>query len=277
MARNNSMSSAISAARPSRVLVADPYPVIVQGLRKILEDDSCLQVVAEASTMRSCESKVLTMHPEIAVVDWGMASLNLPATAAFLESDRHKTSIIFLTVTENTPQKREMLDLGASAFVSKWSSARKLRTVLLKARDQRRPLTPHADAAALADGSACPSAAAGQRIGKLTVRERQLLLLVCRGLRNKEIGLQLGIAESTVWHHLTSIFSKLQVGDRLGLTAFAYTHGLIVPEGPGKRRTGADIRVPLMPGAVESPKASPKKYPPASSTRGEAAERTLNA
>src|ERR1700761_631303 len=149
MAQHNSMTSSVSAVQPARVLVADPYPVIVQGLRKILEDDPCLQVVAEAATMPACESKVLSLLPEIAVVDWAMASSDLAATTAFLESDRHMTSVIFLTVTENTPQKREMLNRGAHAFVSKWSSAKKLRTVLLKARDQRRPIGTQAEAGAV--------------------------------------------------------------------------------------------------------------------------------
>jgi hypothetical protein len=48
---------------------------------------------------------------------------------------------------------------------------------------------------------------------------------VCSGLRNKEIASQLGIAETTVWHHLTAIFTKLQVEDRMGLAAFVYRYG----------------------------------------------------
>ena len=65
---------------------------------------------------------------------------------------------------------------------------------------------------------------AEQRVQQLTKRERQLIPLVCGGLKNKEIAQQLGIAESTVWHHLTAVFTKLKVEDRLGLAAFAFSH-----------------------------------------------------
>ncbi len=70
-----------------------------------------------------------------------------------------------------------------------------------------------------------------ERIKHLTYRERQLLPLVCSGLRNKEIAQRLGISESTVWHHLTAIFTKLKVEDRLALVAFVYRHHLIQHDG----------------------------------------------
>jgi DNA-binding CsgD family transcriptional regulator len=70
-----------------------------------------------------------------------------------------------------------------------------------------------------------------ERIKHLTYRERQLLPLVCGGLRNKEIAQQLGISESTVWHHLTAIFTKLKVEDRVALVAFVYRHHLIQHDG----------------------------------------------
>ena len=70
-----------------------------------------------------------------------------------------------------------------------------------------------------------------ERIKHLTYRERQLLPLVCSGLRNKEIAQQLGISESTVWHHMTAIFTKLKVEDRVALVSFVYRHHLIQHHG----------------------------------------------
>jgi DNA-binding CsgD family transcriptional regulator len=97
---------------------------------------------------------------------------------------------------------------------------------------------------------------AERRIEHLTHRERQLLPLVCLGLKNKEIALQLGIAESTVWHHLTSVFAKLQVGDRLGLANFAYGYRMVLP--------GLDARPTL---AVVEPSTAPSlRYPSAAET-----------
>jgi DNA-binding NarL/FixJ family response regulator len=106
------------------------------GLRKVVEDDPRFQVVAEASTMPSFWQKVIAEGPEVGLVDWSMASQDLAATAELLQSDLHTTSMIFLTVSENSQEmqeKQEMLRLGASGFLSKRSSARKLQKAVFKA------------------------------------------------------------------------------------------------------------------------------------------------
>jgi DNA-binding NarL/FixJ family response regulator len=232
----------VPLSRRTRVIIADPYPVIVHGVRTMVEDDPQFHVVAGARTMPSFQKKVITERPEVALVDWFMASQDLATTTSLLNFALHSTSIIFLTVSENTPQKQEMLRLGARAFLSKWSSARKLRTAVLKATDGPPPRKNSAVGAALANALPKPASTdAEQRITRLTRRECQLLPLVCGGLKNKEIALQLGVAESTVWHHLTAIFTKLQVEDRLGLATFAYSHGLTHPDVPPRRAEYAGI------------------------------------
>jgi two-component system, NarL family, nitrate/nitrite response regulator NarL len=220
----------VSLSRRTRVIIADPYPVIVHGVRTMVEDDPRFQVVAGARTMPSFLKKTITERPEVGLVDWAMASQDLETTTALLKVVLRSTSVIFLTVSENSPEKQEMLKLGACAFLSKWSSARKLRTAVLKATDGPPPLKNPEAGVVLANGLPTPSSTeAEQRVTRLTRRESQLLPLVCGGLKNKEIAVQLGVSESTVWHHLTAIFTKLQVEDRLGLANFAYCHGLTHP------------------------------------------------
>jgi two-component system, NarL family, nitrate/nitrite response regulator NarL len=230
MALNNSPLSFASRAWWARVMIADPYPVIVHGVRKIVEDDPRFQVVAEASTMQSFRKKVIAERPDVALVDWSMASQDLAVTSALLQSQLHITSVLFLTISENSDEKREMVRMGARGFVSKWCTAQKLRKAVFKACNERWPLGK--EGAPSGSVSAASSANSKQRaIERLTYRERQLLPLVCSGLKNKEIALRLGIAETTVWHHLTAIFTKLQVDDRLGLAAFAYRSNLVDPDG----------------------------------------------
>jgi DNA-binding NarL/FixJ family response regulator len=261
MRQKNSALSLINPARRSRVIVADPFPVIVCGVRKMMEDDPRFQVVAEASTMSSFRKKVMAERPDVALLDWHMASQDLEVTIALIKSDLHAASIIFLTVSENSPEKREMLRLGARAFVSKWCSAGKLRTAVSKACPG--PVSPGSSVAgASVSGrlSAASPTDAARRIEELTHRERQLLPLVCSGRKNKEIALHLGIAESTVWHHLTSIFTKLQVGDRLGLVTFAYGHGLVQPEADTGRAEYGSSATSLR--VVEPLELPSPKYPP---------------
>ncbi len=67
---------------------------------------------------------------------------------------------------------------------------------------------------------------AARKILKLTKREREIILLVAEGLKNKEIAERLFISSATVRHHLSAIFAKLEVADRLKLIVFAFRHGL---------------------------------------------------
>ena len=271
MGLNNALLSVAPLARRTRVIIADPYPVIVHGVRKMVEDDPRFQVVADASTMQAFKIKVIAKRPDVALVDWSMASQDLASTAALLQSGPHAPSIIFLSVSDNSPHKREMLRLGARGFVSKWSSARKLQKAVHEASNGRpRREGPMADPGA-AHSLPPPSSTESEpeRIKHLTYRERQLLPLVCSGLRNKEIAQQLGISESTVWHHLTAIFAKLKVEDRLALVAFVYRHHLIQHDGSAADKIRLIHAAPRRPGeggARRSRSTFPPralKYPPA--------------
>jgi DNA-binding NarL/FixJ family response regulator len=229
MGLKNATSPFAPSARRARVIVADPYPVILLGVRKMVEDDARFQVVAEVSTMPSFWEKVVAERPEAALLDCSLAAQDLEITSALLRSVLHPTSIIFFTVSEDSQQKQDMLRLGAQAFLSKSCSAENLRTAVSKACNEPVSYPP---ATAKPGADSFPAASfkdPAQRIKQLSKRERQVLPLVCSGLKNKEIAFELGIAESTVWHHLTAVFTKLQVEDRMGLAAFAYSHGLVLP------------------------------------------------
>src|SRR5271154_6291212 len=109
MGLNNSNRVFAPSSSRIRVIIADPYPVIVHGVRKMVEDDPRFQVVADASTMQAFRKKIIAKQPDVALVDWSMASQDLAGTTALLQSGPHAPSIIFLSVSENSPHKQEML------------------------------------------------------------------------------------------------------------------------------------------------------------------------
>jgi DNA-binding NarL/FixJ family response regulator len=223
--------SSIATPQRVRIIVADPYPVILHGIRKMIENDPRFEVVADVSTMPSLLKKIIADPPEVALVDWSMASQDLATVTALVQSSLRKTSFLFLTVSQNSAEKRQMIKSAASGFVNKWCSGTRLRNAVSKACEgrlsPRDPLTEMGLEAARLENS--DTALELQRIERLTQRERQLLPMVCGGLKNKEIALCLGIAETTVWHHLTAIFTKLQVADRVGLVRFSYRHNMVNP------------------------------------------------
>jgi two-component system nitrate/nitrite response regulator NarL len=247
MGQKQSGIALVDASRRIRVLVADPYPVIVHGLRKMLEDDPRFEVVAEAYTLASFHKKLIAQRPQVAFLDWSLACKNLELTTALLQSVRATTGIIFLTVSENSQQKRGMLRLGARAFLSKWCSAAKLRTSALRAcKGLLAPETSAPDSKFTP-----PDADTERRVKQLTGRERQLIPLVCSGLKNKEIAQRLGIAESTVWHHLTAVFTKLKVEDRLGLAAFAFSHRPALTRAQSQSAPGPGVVKLFSPGGLQ--------------------------
>jgi len=226
MGLKNSVSLLAPAARRVRVIIADPYPVILCGLRKMIEDDSRFLVVAAVSTMTRFMMMVREEQPDIVLLDSHMVSQHLEALP-LLRSKLPPTSIILLTGSEIPEEVRDGDKLGQQPTLSKWCTAEALRQALSRAvpvdlapKAGGLNTVPAAHAAATLEDPAL-------RMATLTKREKQLLPLVCSGMKNKEIAHRLGISESTVWHHLTAVFMKLEVEDRLGLVAFAYRHQLI--------------------------------------------------
>lgn len=226
MGLKNSVSLLAPAAPRVRVIVADPYPVILCGLHKMIEDDSRFQVVAAVSTMTRFVMVLREERPDIVLLDSHMVSQH-PEALPLLRSKLHRASIILLTGSEIPEEMRDRDKLGQQPILSKWCTAEALRQALSRAV----PVDPASKAGGLNTVSAAHAAATledpAHRMATLTKREKQLLPLVCSGMKNKEIAHRLGISESTVWHHLTSVFTKLEVEDRLGLVAFAYRNQLI--------------------------------------------------
>jgi DNA-binding NarL/FixJ family response regulator len=228
--RSASTVSNAPSARRVRVVVADPFPIVLLGVRTILEDHPHLQIVGELSTMQSLLETVIAEVPDIAVVDWSMASQDLNVTTVLFRSDLSRTSLVFLTSSEDAGDKRKMIRLGVRDLVSKRASPGELQTAVWNAWNRSIPSGASASKTWSTAGRPGPGWADPQGPRRqLTRRERQLIPLVCRGMRNKEIAQHLGIAESTVWHHLTAVFTKLEVDDRMGLAALAYRQGLLVP------------------------------------------------
>ena len=231
-----------------RVVIAGPYPIVLVGVKKMMEDDARLEVVGEASTMPLLLEQVFALAPEVALVEWSLAANDLRTTTVLLESGVRGTALVFLTASDDPRERRAMMRLGVRGVVNKRANAAELQNAIWKASG--RALAPKRLSGEERGGvrSASPSWPDPDfRIRQLTRREHQLIPLVCGGMRNKAIAQYLGISESTVWHHLTAVFTKLEVDDRMGLAAFAYQSGLVAPT-PPMRAAGshsAGLREPM--------------------------------
>jgi DNA-binding NarL/FixJ family response regulator len=141
--------------------------------------------------------------------------------------------VILLTGSRDPEEHLRAVRLGAMGVVLKDQAAEVLVTAVHKVNAGEAWLDPSLTARLVSGMSGGRSIKTTNpeeaKIAQLTEREREVIALICEGLQNKIIGQRMFISETTVRHHLTSIFNKLGVENRLELVIYAYRHGLAQP------------------------------------------------
>lgn len=220
----------IPTERNIRILLVDEQLIIRTGLRLLLESHPGFKVVGEAANFADTETAV---SPDIILVDLKSFShqVHLESLPELIKSVG-KARILLLTDENDSEGNLKAVRLGVMGLVHKNEPAE----VLLKAIERvyaGEVWINRAMMARVIDGFWHPARASNNlpdqqatKIALLTERERETILLIGEGLRNKQIAERLFISEITVRHHLTSIFNKLGVADRLELAIYSYRHGL---------------------------------------------------
>jgi two-component system, NarL family, nitrate/nitrite response regulator NarL len=212
-----------------RVMLIEDHAVVRAGLRLLLESRPGLMVVGEAANQADALALAAREQPDIILLDLDLGAENgldlLPKLRAVADQAR----VLVLTGMRDVQGHRLAIRRGARGLVLKEQAPE----VLLKAITKVHAGEIWLDHAMLANvldeiavGETKPVNAEAARIAMLTERERDVIALVGEGLKNKQIGGRLSITETTVGHHLTSIFTKLGVESRLELVLFAHRHNI---------------------------------------------------
>jgi DNA-binding NarL/FixJ family response regulator len=222
------MRSSTIISKRTNVVVCDPCPLIFSGLQKNFEDDHRIRLVGETPNLRALRQVIAAGGVNIALIDWSMVAWHDHECMKLVQEICGHALVVLLGMSESTRDRKRALDFGARGIISKRSSAHQVRKALHRVSEGGIWLEKSAAETLLDHVFLPPSGPQDElrRIELLTRREREVIALVCRSLRNKEIASALFISESTVWHHLTSIFGKLQVADRVSLVTFAFRHDL---------------------------------------------------
>lgn len=225
------MLAATTSTSDIRVLLIDDHSVVRAGLRMLIENNPELRVVAEAATPTEALEVTQREQPDIILLDLDLGGDNgsdiLPR---LLEVTDHRARAILLTGVQDVEAHREAIRRGASGLVKKEQAAETLIKAIKKVNAGEIWLERAMTATIFREfrGSGRTSIDAEEaKIASLTDREHDVIELVGEGLKNKEIADRLFISDSTVRHHLTSIYEKLGVSDRLELVIYAYKHGLV--------------------------------------------------
>jgi two-component system nitrate/nitrite response regulator NarL len=222
-----------------RVLLVDDHVLVRAGLRLLLESQAGYEVVGEAGNRTEALERAAAGRPDIVLLDIDLGRDNgldfLPEILAAAPGAR----VLVLTGLRDAELHRRAIRLGARGIVAKEHAAETLIKSVRKVHDGELWLD-HAFTAGLISELTAEAGGLRQadpekaRVDALTPREREVVTLVSQGLRNKDIAARLFVSDITVRHHLTSIFAKLEVADRLELVLYAFRNGLATP--PGGRR-----------------------------------------
>ena len=227
------------------VIVCDPCPLVFTGLQKSFETDSKIQISCDVPNVRALNQRVEKESFDVALIEWSMIAWHDHESLQLLRAIGQRSRVVLMGMTETTREHKHALEYGVRGIVSRRSTARRVRKAICKVAEGGLWIE-RADAETLLDHvfSPAPDAhQAVQRLRTLTPREAEIITLVCAGLRNKQIAAKLCISETTVWHHMSSIFSKLRVSDRVALVRFAFQYdvcqhierGLHAVNGPDRR------------------------------------------
>ena len=212
-----------------RILIADDHAIFRDGLRKLLEAESGFHVVGEAADGGEALRLTAQLKPDVLLLDLAMP--RVPGMQALRDVARaapHTRTIVLAAVVEPR-QTLEALQLGARGVVLKESAT----SLLLKSiRAVRAGQYWVGNAAVsdlvmtLRDLRSLPDEESGKKRFGLTPRELEVVSAIVAGYTNKDISEKFHISEQTVKHHLTNIFDKLGVSNRLELALFAVNHRL---------------------------------------------------
>lgn len=214
-----------------RVALVDDQQLVRSGFRMLLESQADLEVVAEAGSGEEAVAALESMPADIVLMDVRMPGMDgLAATAALASSTDAR--IIILTTFDLDEYVVAAIKAGASGFLLKDAPPEDLLAAIRRVYSGDAVLAPSATRR-LIDRLAVslPDPTDGQGLPDLTEREREVLVLVARGLSNQEICSELHLAEPTVKTHIGRILTKLGVRDRAQAVVAAYESGLVRPQG----------------------------------------------
>lgn len=211
-----------------KIMLVDDHNLVREGIKEILKKEVDFRIIAEAVDGIEAVKKAIRYSPDIILMD-----INMPNSTG-LEALRKikdlgiKTKVIILTSESKREYIIEAIKIGAKGFLQKTSTSTNLIKAIRDIDVGRSYLQP----------SLANILSQGQKdnplvnldlhkIDLLSKREYEILVLIASGYNNKEIGQDLYISEKTVKNHITNIFKKIEVVDRVQAVIFSYANNII--------------------------------------------------
>jgi two-component system invasion response regulator UvrY len=207
-----------------RIMIVDDHGIVRTGLARILEDVSGMQVVAEAATGEEAIELVRTIKPDIILMDISMPGIGGLEATRRITNSFPAIRVIALTVHEEIPFPTNLLEAGASGYITKCSDVIEIINAINAVHRGQQYLTRD-----VAEMVAFTSLKNRRRtpLERLSDRETEVLMMIIQGIRNKDIAKSLCLSPKTTSTLRYRLCEKLGVCNDVELTRYAIRHGLI--------------------------------------------------
>jgi DNA-binding NarL/FixJ family response regulator len=214
-----------------RILLADDHTIVRQGLARLLEEQSDLKVVGEATNGQTAVDQALALKPDIVIMDIAMPRMNGIEAAKRIRKQLPKTKILILSMYSHEHYIHELLETGVSGYLLKDSSGRDIIKAIRSAMKNETFLSPTISKVLVeAYRSPRKSSSHAERYKQLSNREREVFQLIGEGHSTRQIADMLCVSISTIKTHRANIMEKLNIDSPVKLIHFAIQLGLVDPE-----------------------------------------------
>jgi DNA-binding NarL/FixJ family response regulator len=221
--RESQTDAPLDTAVPLKVLIADDHPLILLGIRRMLEAHEDIEVVGAASSPHEALALIERRRPDVVLTDLRMPGVQGAGFIAQIKQSWPSLKVVVLSACDDRPSVDGALLAGANAYIVKSVNAIDVASVL---RQIGSGAVYHAAAGKGAAAGGDDTEHVGPSGSLLTDRESTLLGAIAAGLTTKRISSDLWVSEHTVKFHLTNIYRKLGVANRSGAVRYAIEHDL---------------------------------------------------
>ncbi len=211
-----------------RLYLVDDHALVRTGMKMILSGETDIEVIGEADCGEDALREIRQLKPDVVLCD-----LHLPGVSGLEVTERivrgqEGTRVVIVSVLEDGPMPKRLLEAGASGYISKGCNAQELLRAVRDASMGRRYLGSNIAqnlALSTVEGSASP-------FDSLSPRELEVALLLTQGLRQEDIARRLSLSAKTINTHKARLFEKMGIHDNIALARMASQYGLVDPARP---------------------------------------------
>lgn len=208
------------------VMIADDHSLIREGLNRILSFKNEFKIVFESNNGEAIIDNLDKINTDVVLLDINMPKISGLEVLKYIKSKKLNIKVVMLTVEDDEDTINKAIELGADGYVLKESAGTEITNAIKTVYNGEKFIDKSLIKFLFkrkVDGNS-----KGNKLESLTKREKEILLVLSKGLKNKEIADQLFLSEKTVKNYITSIFRKIGVEDRVQATIYAITNNIDV-------------------------------------------------